>query len=158
MKKTRRTHAKITVKKTPKRGKGVFAKKDIKRGEIILRRSGEVVCVDSIKDIPKHIQDHWFPVGKNKYILPKPPAKYVNHSCNPNAGIKNNKDLVAMRNIQKGEEITYDYSMVGVDDWTMKCRCGESNCRKIIGKYKDLSRSIKLKYSKYVPEWVKAAR
>lgn len=153
-----KTSPKIKVKKTVNRGKGVFATRDIKRGEIILRRSGAVVCVGSIKDIPKHIQDHWFPIGKKKYLLSNPPAKYVNHSCNPNAGIKNIKDLVAMRDIQKGEEITYDYSMVGVDDWTMKCHCCEPNCRKLIGKYKDLDRSTKLKYSKYVPKWVKNLR
>lgn len=147
--------SKIRIKKTANRGKGIFALRNIKKGEVVLKRTGKILCVNSIKNIPKHIQDHWFPIGKKKYLLSNSPAKYLNHSCNPNAGIKNNKNLVAMCDIHKGEEITYDYSMVGVDDWTMKCRCGEPNCRKVIGKYKDLDRATKLKYSKYVPKWVK---
>jgi hypothetical protein len=150
--------SKIRVKKTAKKGKGVFANKDINKGEIILRRKGKVVHVDSIEDVPKQIQDHWFPVGKNEYLISEPPAKYLNHSCNPNAGIKNNKDLVAMRDIKKDDEIVYDYSMVGIDEWTMECHCGAKNCRGVIGKYKDLDRSTKLRYSKYVPKWVKEFR
>lgn len=154
----RKKAPRVGVRKTADRGRGVFALKDIESGEIILKRTGRIVTVDSSRNIPKHIQDHWFPVGINRYLLSEPPAKYVNHSCNPNAGIKNNNDLVAIRDIHTGEEITYDYSMVGADDWTMKCRCGEPNCRKIIGKYRDLDRRTKRKYPKYVPQWVKGLR
>ena len=35
-------------------------------------------------------------------------AKYINHSCDPNAGIRNNRDIVAMKPIREGEEIVID--------------------------------------------------
>lgn len=148
------TLSKVYIKNTKNCGKGVFARRNIGKGELILKRGGKIIKVSP----SAYIQGHWFPIGKNKYLLSEPPAKYLNHSCNPNAGIKGTKDLVAMRDIKKGEEITYDYAMVGADDWTLKCRCGEPGCRKIIGRYKDLDRKIKQRYSKFVPKWVKDSR
>ncbi len=147
--------SKVCIGKTKFRGKGVFAKADIKKGELILRRKGKIVTAEELAKMPKAVHDHSFPLSKDKYLLSEPPAKFLNHSCEPNAGIVNNKDLAAMRDIKKGEEITYDYVTVGADEWIMKCRCGSAICRKIIGKYKDLDVATKRKYSKYVPGWVK---
>lgn len=146
---------KVCVKMTTDKGAGVFAKENIKKGEIILRRVGRIMQVENISKTPKYIQSHWFPISKDKYLMSDPPAKYLNHSCDPNAGIINDKDLVAMKDIKSGEEIAYDYAMVGVDSWTMECHCGAKNCRKIIGRYEQLDPKTKKKYEKYVPDWVK---
>ena len=64
-------------------------------------------------------------------------ADYFNHSCSPNAGFKGQIFLVSMRNIEAGEEITFDYAMVlhsssNTDPYKMICKCGAPNCRKII--------------------------
>jgi hypothetical protein len=46
--------------------------------------------------------------------------------------------MVAMRTINPGEEVTYDYAMVmhsnakSTSFFTMECRCGQSNCRKVV--------------------------
>lgn len=67
------------------------------------------------------------------------PYNCFNHSCNPNAGIRNNGILFALRDINLGDEIMYDYSTT-VDDviWNMECACLEKNCRKIIGDFQSL--------------------
>ncbi|GAI75942.1 unnamed protein product, partial [marine sediment metagenome] len=88
-------------------------------------------------------------VEKEKYIDLKEPGKYVNHSCNPNVGIKKDKKLVAIKNIKKGEEIFWDYSTsMDEDNWTMKCKCGNKDCRKIIKDFKYLPERTKNKYLK----------
>jgi len=60
-------------------------------------------------------------------------AYYLNHSCNPNSGIRDKVIIVAMRDIERGEEITLDYSITEADrTGKLKCKCGDQNCRKII--------------------------
>ena len=144
----------ITIKESGKNGKGVFALKYFKKDEIILDVDGEVIETDNLDSLPKDIQDHCFPFDKKgkvrKYVLPKSPWKYLNHSCNPNAGIKNNRNIVAMKPIKEGEEITFDYAMNNVDNWTMKCKCGCKNCRKEISTFDVLDEETKKKYSNYV--------
>ncbi len=60
-----------------------------------------------------------------------------NHSCNPNAGCKGTIFLIAMRNIRKDEEVTFDYAMDlhrtrGCKPHRLPCQCGEDNCRRVI--------------------------
>ena len=149
----------VIVKETRNKGKGVFALKNFKKDEFILHIDGEVVETNNPSSFSKEIQDHWFPFdkkgNKHKYLLPKSPWKYMNHSCNPNTGIKNNRDYVAMRPIKKGEEIVTDYAMNNIDDWTMKCKCGSKNCRKIISTFDVLDDKTKKKYLSYVIDYIR---
>lgn len=88
-----------------------------------------------------YIKDDYLQILENLYIGPdgSPPdvVDFANHSCNPNCRIYVALPLihlVALRDIAVGEEITYDYGVTMYDDpWTMKCNCGESNCRGLIG-------------------------
>ena len=67
---------------------------------------------------------------------------YVNHSCEPNCGIRNDGEhviLFALRDIAKSEEITFDYSTTQTGGfWSMLCQCGSPNCRGMIGDFRDL--------------------
>jgi hypothetical protein len=48
-------------------------------------------------------------------------------------GIKNERMLIALRPIETGEEIRFDYSTtMSADHWTMECRCGQPTCRRVI--------------------------
>jgi hypothetical protein len=62
---------------------------------------------------------------------------FINHSCDPNAEVAWTGDiaaLLAIRNIESGEEITFDYGSVipPGDKFTFSCNCGAVKCRKII--------------------------
>ncbi|XP_066928719.1 uncharacterized protein [Clytia hemisphaerica] len=66
------------------------------------------------------------------------PARYINHSCDPNCvaeiiSIEGRKRIIIIssRRIEKGEELTYDYKF-DLEDDSMKisCLCGSTNCRK----------------------------
>lgn len=126
------------VDKSRIEGEGGFAIRDIKKGETIAFFEGDYVNTNEINnriatgeerlDDPLQVDDDAFIDLDKKYL-------YLNHSCNPNSGFKGINELIALRKITKGEEITYDYSAVVPknNDWTMKCKCGAENCRKIVG-------------------------
>jgi len=145
----------VYVKESPDKGRGVYAARDIRKNEVILEFNGPYVKIESLAGIPREVQDHLFNIGLNEYLIVREPGAYTNHSCDPNAGIVRDVLLVAMRDIERDEEITFDYSMITSDDWTMECRCGSPSCRKIIGNYKDLPDELKTKYDKYTPDWIK---
>ena len=150
---------KVEVKDAKKKGKGIFALKDIKKGEEILYFTGEVVEVEDESKYPEHIRDHWHPIdeknGKKVYILPESPWKYMNHSCEPNAGVKNDRYLVAIKNIKKRDEINIDYSTLFLEGWKMECKCGSKNCRKIISTFDKLSKKDQERLKDYVSSYVK---
>ena len=82
-------------------------------------------------------------------------ARFVNHSCDPNCGIKRRFDIVAMRPIAAGEQITWDYEMTEKSWWMkMKCCCGLPICRKRIGSYSRMPKHIRLKYKGYISRWL----
>ncbi len=99
--------------------------------------------------------DHLFNVDVDEYLVAREPEVRTNHSCDPNAGIRKEALLVAIRNIDKDEEITFDYSMIMDDDWEMDCMCGSPLCRHRIGKFRNLPDELKEKYRDYTPDWIR---
>ncbi len=129
-------------------GLGVFTKKQIKKSEKILKFSGPIITRCQITG-KKALHGYPIQIEDNKYIDTKKPGVLINHSCNPNVGIKNDKMLIAIKNIYIDEEIRFDYSTtMDEDDWTMKCKCHKKNCRKIIKDFKYLPKSTQSKYLK----------
>jgi hypothetical protein len=58
------------------------------------------------------------------------PGDSINHSCEPNCGMRNATAIVAMRDIAIGEELTFDYAMSDASDYDeFNCNCGTSLCR-----------------------------
>jgi hypothetical protein len=58
------------------------------------------------------------------------PGDSINHSCEPNCGMRNATTIVAMRDIAVGEELTFDYAMSDASDYDeFDCNCGTSLCR-----------------------------
>ncbi|MGD0577135.1 MAG: SET domain-containing protein-lysine N-methyltransferase, partial [Candidatus Staskawiczbacteria bacterium] len=81
-------------------------------------------------------------------------GRFLNHSCDPNCGVKGKFQIVAMRDIENGEELTFDYEMTEDSDWQMQCKCGSKLCRKVIGAYKNMPEFVKEKYKGYISEWL----
>ena len=115
----------IEIKKSKIHGKGIFAKQNIKKGEIILEWHPKEIRK---KDINKSYEDYI--LNKDgKMFLMQSPEKYMNHSYIPNSkmDLKNLKDI-ATRDIKKGEEITSNYPKDDLDK-NIKCNCGNLNCK-----------------------------
>lgn len=140
------------VKLAKNKGLGVFALRGFKKGWRILKmdRSDKIT---NEKKLSNDAWNHMNAYGYKKYYHLKPPEKFINHSCDPNAYDKNGI-LTAMKNIKKGEEITYDYSINGLEDWRMVCKCSSKNCRKIVtGKFSRLPEKLQKKYFPYLEDW-----
>ena len=133
---------KIGVKNTKKYGKGVFAKVQIEKNELLMIFGGYVLTRNEEEKLPKLIRDIAIQIGpdfvigiKNKKDLSD--ADYVNHSCNANCGIKGQISLFSIKKIEVGEQITFDYGTVLYREknaplYKLECFCGANNCRKII--------------------------
>src|SRR3989344_5024962 len=119
-----------------------FTKKDFKLGEKLMMGFGRIL---------DHQTSHMsVQIGPNKHYLPsKWTGRYWNHSCAPNAFVKTNKEgfpeLFALKKINKGEEITYHYSMTELR-WVknakenfVRCLCGEKTCKGKILSFTQLS-------------------
>lgn len=108
---------------------GLFAEEKIKKGELIIEYIGNVLTDKEVKNFPNN--KYIFSVEKNFNLDGSPKsniARYANHSCNPNAESELKKKRVflrAIKNISKGEEITFDYGEEYVKEFLLnKCQCG----------------------------------
>jgi len=147
----------LEVRKSKIGKRGVFSKKDFRKGELILRTvPGAIIHNDDFKYVSPH-SERWNYYDESHYYFMSDPEFYINHSCNPNVFLKDFK-LCAMKPIKKGEEICYDYSLDGIDEWKMKCNCGAKRCRKIIdGRYFKLPKKLQKEYLPYLPKWFRKA-
>lgn len=129
-------------------GVGVFAVRLISKGQIIAEGVSEKDYDDLVpwettesfnEDIKKKIND--FCLGTPEGFFPPEDNDfnklsvewYINHSCDGNVGFNENGDFVAIRNIEKGEELTYDYGLAESNPkFLMQCKCQSSQCRNMV--------------------------
>jgi len=146
--------SKFIVGKSSITGRGIFATERISRGKTIFIMKGRII---HFKIHTKHdamLFPHRVGIGKNLWMEPDMKCvRYINHSCHPNAGIKGRVTFVALRDIKKGEEITFDYSISEDSEWTLRCLCGEKNCRRIIRGIRYLPRKTFLSYLPFIPRY-----
>jgi SET domain-containing protein len=130
---------KIDVKESPIQGRGIFAKENISKGEIISIQTGHIIQENELDHIEKTVGGYWFQIRDHFYLSPLTPeeasetALYINHSCDPNTGVDGDIGLVAIRDIERNEEICYDYGMDTSDpNYSFSCNCGSDRCRKTV--------------------------
>jgi hypothetical protein len=145
---------KINIRKSKLHGKGLFASRAIKKDEKIFTIKGQKLkFLIHNKKQAELAGFNWIGLGKNIWINPTHHGLYFNHSCNPNSAIKGTKTAVAIRNIKKDEEITFDYSLNEADIfWYIKCSCGSKNCRKTIRSIQFLHPKKFEKYKTCIPK------
>jgi hypothetical protein len=126
---------KLQVRAAPEKGGfAVFALQPLEKDEIICAWAGRVVSYEQMAALSPAEKSHTIQVDEGLYLAPLSvdgePADYINHSCNPNAGIRGQISLVAMRPIESGEEITFDYAMADSTPYDeFPCACGAPTCR-----------------------------
>jgi SET domain-containing protein len=137
-------------------GKGVFASRDFHGGELILEIDDSHIVEDESALTP---EQHEFDLDylADRIVLMQEPEKYINHSCDPTTYVKTKngvRQVLAMRDIRQGEEVTYDYAVNGDNDGTFLCRCGSKNCRGVYqGDFFKLLNDVQLRYLPYVDDW-----
>ena len=128
-------------------GHGVFSEESIKSGATILHFTGPLLRYQQTTPQTLAVQ-----IGPDLYLGASGGMDdYVNHSCDPNAGLRIdglNVELIALRDIAAGEEICFDYSTtMNEDDFEMRCRCASPSCRKLIRDFKHLPSELKRRYA-----------
>ena len=114
------------------RGKGLFARAPIHRGEIIFKVDDSNILTEEEHMALLEDLDHcdYLPDG-TIVLLPEPQCR-INHSCDPNSyvfTVGRVRYNIAMRDIEEGEEITHDYAIDGISDYVLDCQCGSARCR-----------------------------
>jgi len=145
---------KYKIEKSTIHAKGVILAKNIEKDEtIFVFRGKEVLYTGGAwQRKPNCLQ-----VGYVRWIDPAPNSagRFLNHSCSPTAGVRGKNTIVAIRDLQKGEEVTIDYALSETYPmWHMRCRCKSSNCRKFVKPYQDLSDQRKYAYRPYTSKYI----
>jgi len=127
---------KLKIKRSD-HGKSVFAQEKVFKNEAVAVFGGVVLTKQQVLALPQELISCVLQIEDNLWLSSLTNIQatdYINHSCEPNTGFKGQITLVAMRDIEVGEEITFDYAMV-VSEWVgmdpITCNCGPS-CRKIV--------------------------
>ena len=121
----------IIVKKSKIEKLGIFAAKNFKKGEVVLKwKSKKTLTKEQVDKLSKAEKHYVSSYVSGEYLFQQAPERYVNHSCNPNTEVKNNCD-VAIKDIKKGEEITSDYAKDNLIHH-IKCRCSRKECKGFI--------------------------
>lgn len=110
----------------------MFAARDVRRGELLAVWGGDVLDGRALEALRPHLRRLVLQIDEDLYVVSRTegPADWINHSCEPNAGLSGQVTLIALRDIAAGEEITYDYAMSdgsGYDEFA--CGCGAPSCR-----------------------------
>lgn len=137
----------LTEVSESKFGKGVFARSFIPAGTVLFRvDSGEEMDLEATRQRGEK-ESHPLQVDIDRYILCGPPFIYYNHSCNPNCAVNTQFEFITLKNIREGEEMFWDYSTSMLErSWTMKCACGEKNCRLVVTDFDLLPIMVQEKY------------
>lgn len=127
------------MRQTPGKGSGSFAIEKIMKGEVVASFGGFIVGQKDLKDYSTDRIARSLQLDVTNYLLSGPtpePGDMINHSCEPNCGAFGTSSVIAMTDIEVGEEITFDYAMTDSSQYDeFKCFCGKENCRgKITGK------------------------
>jgi uncharacterized protein len=130
---------KTEVRESKIHGRGLFAAADIGKDEVVAVKAGHIVDGKTLREkitpvlgpVEIQIDDDLFiaPVTEEERELS---MLYLNHSCDPNVGVRGEITFVAMRDICAGEELTHDWAMTDDGDYSVECNCGAPDCRKTL--------------------------
>lgn len=136
----------IQVRRSGVHGKGVFALRPLKKGEVVIEYKGEVIdWQEALRRHPHDPKDpdhtFYFHVDEKNVIDAKyggNAARWINHACAPNCEadeVDGRIFIKALRAIKPGEELFYDYGLIIDEKYTPKlkkqfaCHCGAKTCR-----------------------------
>ncbi len=123
--------------------------------------AGETVMVGFLIGALTGNDSHATQVGPGRWARHGGLGPMVNHSCDPNCGVRLNDaqafDFVARRPIRAGQELTFDYAMRNftIDHFPAVCLCGAARCRGSVTGWKDLPAARKADYGELVAPYLR---
>ena len=114
-------------------GHGSFAIEPIRRGTVIATFGGTATSQENLRRFPAERVSRSIQVEADLFFVgpvQREPGDSINHSCDPNCGMRNATQVIAMRDIEAGEELTFDYAMSDAAAYDeFDCACGATTCR-----------------------------
>jgi SET domain-containing protein len=142
-------------------GRGLFAREAIAAGEIVAVKGGAIMDAASFALVRDEVSPAEIQIEDGLYIAPRSAAEVetnilcLNHSCNPNVGVRGQITFVAMRTIPAEAELTIDYVMIDGDpDERMACACGARECRGIVTGDDWRRRELQRRYAGYFSRYI----
>ena len=118
------------------KGFGSFALVFIPKGSHIATFGGPVLQRASFMVQNADVRSRSIQIEHESFVAGPPqrePGDSINHSCEPNCGLRNATQVITMRDVQIGEELTYDYAMSDASEYDeFACGCLAPSCRKNI--------------------------
>jgi len=118
------------------KGWGSFAVERIPAGTAVAGFGGWVVTHDTLETFSHDRQGRSIQIAENLYLVSDETPEagdMLNHSCEPSCGLVGANVLIAMRDIEVGEELTFDYATCDSSDYDeFECLCGEPTCRGVV--------------------------
>lgn len=148
----------IVIHKSKIHGLGMFAETNIRKGEIVFIKGGYILTREELFSTEKI--GSYLPIDNDYFIGSRNKKEesgiklFVNHSCEPNCGLRGEITFVAMRDVPKGEELTCDYAMIDDDNYEFACNCGSVLCRKKITGFDWKIKDIQKRYSGYFARYL----
>ncbi|XP_077394301.1 histone-lysine N-methyltransferase NSD2 isoform X3 [Festucalex cinctus] len=146
---TKRLYPDTKIVKTPGKGWGLVALRDIKKGEFVNEYIGELIDEDECRARIKRAHEnnitdfYMLTIDKDRIIDAGPKgnfSRFMNHSCQPNCETQKwtvNGDtrvgLFAVCDIPAGTELTFNYNLDCLGNEKTVCRCGAPNCSGFLG-------------------------
>ncbi|CAG8487845.1 10741_t:CDS:2 [Diversispora eburnea] len=143
----------------PLKGYGIRATGPLKKNQFIMEYLGEVIKYDVFQKRMRRyneegLQHFYFMSLQAGEIIDATDkgciARFMNHSCAPNCyiqkwmvGEKYRIGIFTLRDIENGEELTFDYNADRYGSEAQACHCGEPQCRGIIGGTRETSNNIR---------------
>jgi SET domain-containing protein len=154
---------KLEVRPSPICAKGVFAKEKLNKNEIIRVTGGIIVPKTDAEAYNKLINydvtNVYLDVSDQFLMAPTQEdldtTATINHSCEPNAGFLDTITIIAIRDIESGEEIAWDYAFSQTTFEPFECFCQTQSCRKRIKPDDWQIKSIQQKYGQYFSPYLK---
>jgi SET domain-containing protein len=115
------------------KGFGAFAVEPIEAGTTVAAFGGYVLDRHALEQLPTRRRELTIQIDDDLFMTGPAEAEHadrVNHSCDPTCGLQGATILVARRDIEPGEELTFDYATCDAEPYDeFECACGSSRCR-----------------------------
>ena len=151
---------KAEARKSGIQGTGVFAKEKILKGENIGVLGGVIVPTSEIAEYRKIMTQVGIQIDDSFFIVPTTREELerlgvFNHSCEPNIGFSNSITYVAMRDIEPGEELVFDYGFNETAYDGFDCHCGTKSCRHHITPKDWMNTDLQEKFGRYFSPYLR---
>ena len=150
-------------------GRGLFARHAIPAGTIVAVKGGSIMDASAFARVRDHVSPAEIQIEDALYIAPRSADEVeanilcLNHSCDPNVGVRGQITFVAIRDIADGAELTIDYAMIDGDPAErMECACGAAGCRRLVTgddwRRPELQARYAGYFSRYIADRIDASR